>query len=78
MPRKTITVTEKCYDSLCGVKSDDESWTECLLRLRNEAESGDECGVNTATPLTEDHIDDIATRTAAQTATEVENRLTER
>lgn len=78
MSRKTITVDESVYDRVDEVKRDEESWSDCLLRLVNTLESGD-CDQSEHTDvLTESHIDDIVARTARQTATEVENRLTGR
>lgn len=73
--RKTISVSEDCYWDLEARKQDDDSWTDVLERLLDDAETGggeDERNVNA---LTEDHIADIAAETARKTADEVENRL---
>jgi len=76
MSRKTITVDEDAYAAAAEVKRDEESWTDCLLRLAN--------GVEQTEPPADVGFDekaladDIAAQTAKRTADEVENRLTTR
>jgi len=71
--RTTITADNDAVDAVAAHKRDEDSWTDVLFRAAEalEAVEGDgEHGLNT---LTEDHIDDIAARTAERTADEVEN-----
>jgi predicted CopG family antitoxin len=76
MSRKTITVDEDAYEAAAEVKRDEESWTDCLLRLAD--------GVEQTEPSVEVEFDekaladDIAAQTAKKTADEVESRLTTR
>lgn len=80
MGRKTLSVDDETYAALSEHKQDGESWNGCLFRLatnRDPPESVNACE-QMADVLTPDHIEDIATRTAKQTADEVENRLTGR
>jgi predicted CopG family antitoxin len=67
--RKTITVTEACYERLQAVKRSDESWTDCLTRLADDTDT--ERKPNTAVV---ENIEEIARRTAS----EVEDRMTRR
>jgi predicted CopG family antitoxin len=63
--RKTLSVTEACYERLEAEKREDESWTDCLIRL---ADGADEQGPNT---VAVENVDEIA-RASAQA---VEDRL---
>lgn len=73
MSRKTISIDEQVHENLQEMKRDNDSWSDLLRRLSDG--QGGEHDLNT---LTEEHIDDIATETARQTARELENRLNRR
>lgn len=78
--RKTITIDADLHAQLQSQKRGSESWTAFLQRLQQQADEAqadpqEAHPVDDLETLTEDHIDDIATRTARRTADEVETRL---
>lgn len=77
MNRKTITIDEDAFERLDDLRDDDESWTEFADRAADvlEAESEGRDGEHTPNTLTEEHIDDIVSRTSSQVVRDLETAL---
>jgi len=78
MGRKTLTIPEEVYEDLDDVNHEEESFGDTIARLVDAvdgAESGDPTGEHDPNTLTEDHIPDIASATARETADILEERL---
>ncbi|MFB6189347.1 MAG: antitoxin VapB family protein [Halapricum sp.] len=77
--RKHLSILADVYERLEAHKHEDESWSDLVERAADALEEdGNEDDVNGLETLTEEHIDDIAARTARKTADEVQDRLTGR
>lgn len=76
--RTTLTADDDAVDAVAAHKRDEDSWTDVLFRAAEALEAVEGDGELNPNTLTEEHIDDIAARTAERTADEVENRLTTR
>lgn len=78
MGRKTLTIPEEVYEDLDDVNREEESFGDTIARLVDAVEggeSGDDAGEHAANTLREEHIPDIASATARETADILEERL---
>jgi len=78
MGRKTLTIPGEVYEDLDDVNREEESFGDTIARLVDAvdgAESGDPTGEHDPNTLTEDHIPDIASATARETADILEERM---
>ena len=75
MSRTTISVRDDVFDQLEADKPSDQSWSDFLEELHeNAAKTDTRQDEHAMNALTEEHIDDIAVATADR----IENRLTRR
>lgn len=82
--RRTVSGAADVIDRLeDDHKHDEDTWTDVLRRAADALDKQTDGRqvvrkMNADGALTEDHIDDIVSRTARRAAEEVENRLTRR